>query len=138
MLWVHIVWGTRRRQPLIKRYFRGELNSFIKNYGTKWGIGIDTVNGMPDHIHVLLKLPTTMNVSEAVKLLKGASSKWINENFYPSNKFAWQQGYGAFAVSRYDLRKIRRYIYHQEKHHKNQTYKEEIEFLTDEDKFTKG
>lgn len=79
-----------------------------------------------------------MNVSEAVKLLKGASSRWINENFYPSNKFDWQQGYGVFAVSRHDLRKIRRYIYKQEEHHKDQTYKEEIWYLIDEDKFKKG
>ncbi len=80
-VWVHAVWSTKHREPLIKRYFRGEVNTFIKLQGKRWGILIDTVNGMPDHVHVLMKIPTTVPISEIIKKLKGASSKWINNNF---------------------------------------------------------
>lgn len=128
-VWIHAVWSTKYRDPLIKRYFRGELNSFIKQQGTRWGIQIDTVNSMPDHIHMLMKIPTTLNISEILKLIKGASSKWVNDLHFPSQRFQWQEGYGVFSVSPKDLSMIRNYIYNQEIHHTKKSYKEEIKAL---------
>lgn len=129
-VWVHAVWSTKLREPLIKRYFRGEVNTFIKQHGARWGIQIDTVNGMPDHVHALMKIPTTMPISEVIKKLKGASSKWIKDNYFPSGKFEWQQGYGVFSVSSHEILKIRKYIYNQEKHHAEQSYSEEVKLLS--------
>lgn len=131
--WVHAVWSTKYRKPLIKRYYRGELNSFIKQQGTRWDIQIDTVNCMPDQIHVLMKIPTTINISEFLKLIKGASSKWVNDHYFPSQQFQWQEGYGVFSVSRKDLSRIKNYIYNQEVHHKKKSYKEEIKKLSKAD-----
>jgi putative transposase len=66
--------------------------------------------GMPDHIHVAIGLPTTMTVSEAAKLIKGASSTWIKDAFPRMCGFAWQDGYGAFTVSRSNLDEVVCYI----------------------------
>jgi len=129
-VWIHAIWGTKYREPLIKRYFRGKLNSFIKQQGAKWGIQVDTVKSMPDHMHVLMKIPTTLNISQAIKLIKGASSKWTNDHHFPSQKFEWQEGYGVFSVSYCDLSKIRKYIYNQEIHHSKKTYEEELKILS--------
>lgn len=132
-VWVHAVWSTKYREPLIKRYFRGELNSFIKQQGVNWGIQIDTVNSMPEHIHLLMKIPTTLNISEVLKLIKGASSKWVNDLYFPSQQFKWQEGYGVFSVSPKDLSMIRNYIYNQEVHHAKRSYQEEIKTLSKAD-----
>lgn len=133
-VWIHAVWSTKNREPLIKRYFRGKLNSYMKQQGETWGIQIDTVNGMTDHIHVLMKLPTTMPICEVIKKLKGASSKWINDTYFPSGKFEWQQGYGVFSVSNHEILMIRKYIYNQEIHHSQQSYKDEVKMLYKENR----
>ncbi|MBO6587024.1 MAG: IS200/IS605 family transposase [Gracilimonas sp.] len=125
-VWVHAVWSTKDRLPLLKRYFRGELNIYIKENSLEWGIQVDVVNGMQDHLHVLFKLPTTLSVAEVIKQMKGSSSRWVNENYYPSGKFEWQQGYGVFSVSMNDINRIRNYIYNQELHHQNRSFQDEV------------
>ncbi len=125
-VWVHAVWSTKDRLPLLKRYFRGELNNYIKESALEWGIQVDVVNGMTDHIHVLFKLPTTFSVAEALKQMKGASSRWVNKNYYPSGKFEWQQGYGVFSVGRNEINRVRNYIYNQESHHQDRSFVDEI------------
>jgi REP element-mobilizing transposase RayT len=130
-VWIHAVWATKHREPLIKRYFRGALNNYIKKNALRRDVQIDVVNGMRDHIHVLIKLPTTLALAEAIKQMKGASSRWVNENYYPSGKFEWQQGYGVFSVGRNEIHIIRKYIYNQEIHHKNKSLQDEIKLLED-------
>ncbi|MCP9290348.1 IS200/IS605 family transposase [Gracilimonas sediminicola] len=125
-VWVHAVWSTKDRLPLLKRYFRGELNIYIKENSLEWGIQVDVVNGMQDHLHVLFKLPTTVSVADAIKQMKGASSRWVNENYYPTGKFEWQQGYGVFSVGRNEINRVRNYIYNQEYHHQNRSFQDEI------------
>ena len=131
-VWIHAVWSTKHREPLIKRYFRGELNNYIKENALRWDIQVDVVNGMQDHIHLLFRLPTTITIAEALKQMKGASSRWVNEHYYPSGKFEWQQGYGVFSVGRNEIHRIRKYIYNQEAHHKNRSLLEEIELLEEQ------
>ncbi|WP_428236347.1 IS200/IS605 family transposase [Gracilimonas sp.] len=125
-VWIHAVWSTKDRLPLLKRYFRGELNNYIKQNSMDWNIQVDVVNGMLDHMHVLFKLPTTVSVADAIKQMKGASSRWVNENYYPTGKFEWQQGYGVFSVGRNEINRVRNYIYNQEYHHQNRSFQDEI------------
>jgi hypothetical protein len=79
---------------------------------------------------MLVSLPSTISTAEAVQLIKGNSSKWVNDTFRPANKFGWQEGYGAFSVSVSMVDKTIRYIENQEEHHRRKTFKEEyVEFL---------
>lgn len=117
----------------MKRYFRGELNTYIKAHGIRKGIQIDVVNGMQDHIHVLFKMPILQNTSEVIKLIKGSSSKWINDQYFPSGKFRWQQGYGVFSVGKNEIQRVRNYIYNQEEHHKYRSYQEEVKLFEKEE-----
>jgi REP element-mobilizing transposase RayT len=54
------------------------------------------VGGTEDHVHILLSLPAVIPLAKAVQLIKGASSRWMNES--GNAGFAWQEGYGAFTV----------------------------------------
>lgn len=126
-IWVHIVFRTKESKPFLSWEIRNEVCEFIKTNGNQKGILIDTVNGVKDHLHVLLMIRTTQNVAECVNWIKGASSKWLNENYNWNPDFAWQKGYGVFSVSITDLKKVRDYIYNQEKHHKNKNCWNEFE-----------
>jgi len=84
------------------------------------------IGGMPDHVHLLLALPSTMPLSKALQLIKGDSSKWVHDTFPQNSSFGWQVKYGAFSVSVSLLDKAIQYIRNQERHHRKMTFKEEF------------
>jgi putative transposase len=75
------------------------------------------LNGMPDHVHIVLIIPTTVTIADLVKQLKGASSHFYNDVLQPEMPFKWQASYGAFTVSRWDVDKIVAYVKNQKQHH---------------------
>jgi putative transposase len=81
------------------------------------------VGGMGDHVHLLFDLPSVLPLSKAMLLLKANSSKWMNEHGSP---FAWQEGYGAFAVSASNTATVQRYIENQFKHHRKISFDTEF------------
>ena len=84
------------------------------------------VNGVADHMHVLLALLSTLAIAKAVQLIKGGSSKWIHDTFPNQRTFAWQEGYGAFSVSVSQLDRTIAYIKNQAEHHRIKTFQEEF------------
>ncbi len=119
MIWVHIVFRTKESRPYLSWEVRNAVCNFIKTEGNKRGLFVDTVNGVKDHLHVLLRIRTTQTVAELVNWIKGASSRWLNLTYNWKDGFEWQEGYGVFSVSENDIQMIRNCIYNQEKHHKN-------------------
>ncbi len=88
------------------------------------------INGMPNHVHLLIGTKPTCNLSDLVRDVKANSSKWINEKQLVKGRFEWQTGFGAFTVSQSGVNDVINYIKNQEKHHSVKTFKEEyIDFL---------
>ena len=88
------------------------------------------INGMPDHIHILIGLKPECNLSGLIRDVKANSSKWINENKLVTGKFEWQAGFGAFSVAQSQIQTEVKYILNQEDHHQKKTFRQEyIEFL---------
>jgi len=83
------------------------------------------VGGVEDHIHALILAPPTLAPSQIAQFLKGDSSKWIHEEFSRMRAFEWQDGYGAFTVSRSQIPEVIEYIKNQRAHHRNKTFQEE-------------
>jgi putative transposase len=83
------------------------------------------IGGVEDHVHLVLGMRASTGVSKAVQLLKGASSKWMNETFPELRGFAWQDGYGAFTVSKSQLATAIEYVSRQREHHRVRTFEEE-------------
>jgi REP element-mobilizing transposase RayT len=129
-VWVHVVFSTKERKPFLKWEIRNKICEVLKEQAKNRGIGVDTVNGMEDHLHVLIQIKPTQKVSDVVQWVKGFSSRWLNNEYNWEPKFSWQEGYGVFSVSQNDIHQIRNYIYNQEAHHRNKTYAEEIKDLT--------
>ncbi len=80
---------------------------------------------MPDHVHCLFLLNAQKSIAEIIKQVKGSTSHWINEQNSIPEKFAWQTGYAAYAVSESLLEKVYRYIVNQKEHHRKKTFLQE-------------
>jgi len=88
------------------------------------------VNGVEDHIHILIGIKPDCNLSDLVRDIKANSSRWINEKRLVPGKFEWQNGFGAFSVGASQVNIICNYIAHQEEHHQTTKFRKEyIEFL---------
>lgn len=83
------------------------------------------INGMPEHVHILIGLRPTQSISELMQKVKGDSSKWINQKGFVVGKFSWQEGYGAFSYGKSQVDDVIEYIKKQEIHHQRKTFKEE-------------
>jgi REP element-mobilizing transposase RayT len=84
------------------------------------------IGGTKDHVHALLSIPGMTSFAKAVQLIKGGSSKWINDTFPRQHKFEWQEGYGAFSVSVSQVPRTISYINNQKEHHRRKSFQEEF------------
>ena len=122
----HIVFSTKNCAPLITRAIGADLHAYLVGIVRQHeGIAL-IVGGMPDHIHILAKLKPKLAVSDVVRDIKAGSSKWINESERSRERFAWQDGFGAFTVSFSQMARVRRYIENQEEHHSGIDFKSEL------------
>jgi len=129
-LYVHFVFSTKGRRPLILPDMRDRLWSFLGGIARQNGMKALAVGGTQDHAHALLSLPATLPVAKAAQLIKGGSSKWVHETFPKACLFEWQDGYGAFSVNVSIVDETIRYIDGQEEHHRRESFQEEyLEFL---------
>ena len=129
-LYIHIVFAVKHRSNLIQSHWKNELYKYITGIVTNKNQKTMIINGMPDHIHILVSIKPDWTISDLVRDIKSNSSKWINEKHWVNGIFEWQNGYGAFSVSSSQLMVVIKYIENQENHHKNQTFKNEyIDFL---------
>ncbi|MGC4017674.1 MAG: IS200/IS605 family transposase [Luteolibacter sp.] len=124
-LHVHVIFSTKERFPWIKSAWRERLYGFLTTILLERGVTPLAIGGMPDHIHLLLKLKPIHAPADVVRELKSVSSKWIrDERLEPI--FGWQDGYGAFSVSPSNLETVCRYIENQEEHHRIHSAEEEF------------
>lgn len=130
----HIVFSTKERRRFITPALRDDLYSYIGGIirGEK-GIQLE-IGGMPDHLHLLVKLPPTLSISDALRLIKANPSKWVREQRDQSRAFGWQTGYGAFSVSESQMPAVRLYIQRQEQHHRTTTFQEELVALLEKNR----
>ncbi|MGI6342260.1 MAG: IS200/IS605 family transposase [Bacteroidales bacterium] len=129
-IYVHLVWATRERYPfLYSSELRVKVWKHIKENAEDKGIFVDVVNGYSDHCHCLVSLSANQTISKVANLIKGESSRWINQNELIDEKFEWQDKYFAVSVSESMIDKVRNYIIKQESHHKRQTFADECNEL---------
>jgi len=104
-------------------------SKFLSDYSLENGIYMKINYFNAEHVHSLIDLPTDKTIEEVLKLFKGRTSHWINEQKFLRGHFAWGRGYGAFSVSHSDVERVAKYIATQEEHHAKQTFRQEYEVL---------
>jgi REP element-mobilizing transposase RayT len=120
----HIVFGTKHRKPLIGLAWEDDLHAYIGGIVRRIKGVLLSADGMPDHVHLLTRLPPAIAVSDAVRFAKANSSKWASERD-DVRYFEWQVGYAAFSVGASDVDRVRQYIEAQKEHHRSKSFHEE-------------
>ncbi|MGA2242222.1 MAG: IS200/IS605 family transposase [Verrucomicrobiota bacterium] len=130
-VWLHPVWATLERRPLLTKSAAVKLSQFLTDYAKQKSIHmkINFVNA--DHVHALIDLPTNLSIEEVMQLFKGGSSHWINESNLIAGKFGWGRGYGVFSVSESGIAEVCAYIANQEEHHRKQDFVEELKLFVE-------
>lgn len=130
-IWVHLVFATKNREPLLKKEFRYDLHKHIAENCKDKEIFLRSINGYTDHIHCLISLGKDQNIAKVSQLIKGESSFWINQNKLTHEKFSWQDDYFAVSVSESQINAVVNYINNQEQHHVKKSFNDEVdEFMT--------
>ena len=129
-LYFHVVFAVKGRASLISIHWKEELYKYITGILTNKNQKLMIINGMPDHVHLLIGLKPDCTLSDLIRDVKANASKFLNETKKVAGKFEWQTGFGAFTIGQSQIDRVVQYIRNQEKHHKIKTFSEEyIEFL---------
>lgn len=125
----HIIFSTKNRERWIEPAIEQRIWEYLGGIARANDMKALKVGGVEDHVHLVVGMKPTMPVSHAVQLLKGGSSKWIHENFAKLAGFSWQDGYGAFTVSKSQVPDVIHYVEGQREHHRVTTFQEEYRIL---------
>jgi len=126
-LYLHCVWGTWDRLPLITPQVERRLYEAIAKKAHELKCEVLALGGIEDHVHLLVRFPTTLSVADLLKGVKGASSHLMTHEIAPNEFFKWQGAYGAFTVSKSNVAAVSDYVLNQKAHHKNHEVIEEWE-----------
>ena len=121
----HLVWSTKQRHSFITPELQSRLYPYLGSIVASHNGYLLEIGGMPDHVHLLIKLSNLDKFSHFIRDLKASSSLWIHKNFPHLADFAWQEGYGSFSVSYSSIDQVKTYIQNQQEHHKKMTFEEE-------------
>jgi len=130
-IYIQLVFAVKGRSSLIKQDWENELYKYITGVIQNKNQILLAINGMPDHIHILIGMKPTCCLSDLVREIKKSSNKFITEKKFTNHQFSWQKGYGAFSYSHSAKDNVVAYINNQKEHHKKKLFKDEYkEFLT--------
>jgi REP element-mobilizing transposase RayT len=128
---IQFVFAVKFRDKTISKKWKDDLYKYITGIVQNQSHKLLAINGMSDHVHMLVGLPPSQSISELMQYVKKDSSRWINDNELVKGKFEWQEGYGAFSYGASQIDEVIKYIDNQEEHHRKKTFREEyIDFLT--------
>src|ERR1044071_1581867 len=116
-LFYHAIWSTKNRLPLIESAWEEDLYGYLWGKATALECFPHAINGIADHIHVVISIPPKLSIAAIIGQLKGASSHRINEIFISHRSFAWQAEYDIVSFSVKSLSGIVNYVNNQKQHH---------------------
>ena len=123
--YIHIVFSTKHREPLIDTFVEAELHSYLGGVCNQFECQVIKIGGYTDHIHILCMLSKKMALMNLVEKVKSNSSKWIKTKGDAYRTFYWQDGYGAFSVNPTEINRVINYIGNQHEHHSKKTFQDE-------------
>ena len=130
-IWVHVVWGTKHREPLLEKPARYAIFEHIRENARAKGVYVDHINGYVDHVHCLVSMNAKQDIAAIVQALKGESSFWVNnKTTLLKHRLQWCDDYYAVSLGVSGLDAVRAYIRNQEVHHGTKAFAEECkEFM---------
>ena len=135
-IYLHCIWAVKYRQALILPSFEEELHKYITGIVKGQGHFVVAINGMPDHIHLLIRLRPRMAISNLIQHIKRDSSRFVNQKGFLNAHFKWQVGSAIFSVSERHVERVINYIRRQKEHHKIKTFRQEYLRLLEENEIS--
>jgi REP element-mobilizing transposase RayT len=127
-VWIHYVWATKNREPVLIDPIRTQLFDHIKQNALTKEIYLDRINGYLEHVHCLISLGSGQTIDKVAQLVKGESSFWLNnKSDLKAPRLEWQDEYFAVSISESGLHSVRAYIDNQVIHHQKKTFAEEYD-----------
>ena len=77
LLQYHMVWCTKYRKGIFVGDIAEEVRASLQTTAEELGITIDVMEVMPDHIHMLIRARPQLRLSDAIKILKGNTARWL-------------------------------------------------------------
>ena len=127
-VWIHYVWTTKYRKPILKEPYRSLLFQHIKHHAFEKNIFVDRINRYEEHVHAIVSLGSSQTIDGIAQILKGESSFWFNnKSGFKMPKLSWADKYFAASVSESMLPVLRAYVDRQVIHHQKKSFQEEYE-----------
>jgi putative transposase len=124
-IYIQIVFAVKGRESLIHSHCETEIYKYITGIISNKNQKLIAINGMPDHIHILIGMKPSCNLSDLVREIKKSSNDFINDKRFVKGKFSWQEGFGAFSYSHSNLTQVIKYIENQKTHHAVRSFRDE-------------
>lgn len=125
----HVVFSTQGRRPWITPAVAERLYPYIGGIIRAERGVLYEIGGIEDHVHLYLRWRADAAISDLMRIVKARSSKWVHETFEELGEFAWQEGYGAFTVSKSMEPAVKRYLAGQQEHHRTEDFTSELKRL---------
>lgn len=97
---IHCVFAVKYRKSVIATDWKGRLCKYITGIIQNHGHKLLAIDGVADHIHLFFGMRPAQSLSDLMRIVKGDSSEWINNQGLTSSVFRWQEGYGAFSYTK--------------------------------------
>ncbi|HSF24921.1 MAG TPA: IS200/IS605 family transposase [Blastocatellia bacterium] len=124
-IYIHTAFAVEGRQSLIAKEHKIEIYKYITGVIHSQKQKVMAINGMPDHVHLLIGVSPDIALSDLVRDVKAASSRLINDKRWVRGHFNWQRGFGAFSCSHSQVPTVAKYIENQEHHHAKRSFRDE-------------
>ena len=125
----HYVFSTKERTALITDAVRDRLHAYMTATARENGATLAVAGGTDNHAHILLGMPPRLAPSALIGVVKGSSSKWMNDTFPGRPRFHWQESFSVFSLSPSLMGKTVDYIGNQARHHRKRSFEEEVRLL---------
>jgi len=131
--WLHLIWETLRREPMLDKRAAAKASVNLSEYALeKRHLHEDQLLQCRSHSYPDRPADKFID-KQAIELLKGSSSHWINQHRLIKGRFSWGRGYGAFSVSHSDVGRVAKYIANQEEHHRKRSFEDEYQLFVKKD-----
>ena len=128
----HVVINTYRRQMTIPDETSEHMYRYIWSIIKSRNCRLYRINGIGNHIHMLIELSPTMALSDLVRDIKQGSSKWAKQQVYFPQFSGWGKEYGAFSVGQREKDVVVNYIINQREHHKSRPFEDEYRAIIED------
>lgn len=129
ILYTHVIWSVRGREALLSKAVRRVLFVHMPKESAEKGIRIVAIDGSDDHVHCLIQLMPSQNLSQVVKSIRSSSMAWLNETRLLNVEFVWEEEYYAYSVSPSGVKQVIDFIGKQEEYHKTKGLDSELEIF---------